>query len=837
MRSGYVAGLSLLFGAVSGAAAIFGTVSPVSAQSVRALTRVGLNAELAEEYDLAEDMWRQASAQNPNNADLSVSLGNTLLTQERWAEAEAVFLEGIQLASENEPAEPEALYLGLGAALRAQGQSQAAKAAFETAIQTNDQVPFGYSALGRLLRDYGELEGAADAFSAIIQLEPVAPHGSAAFWNLGKVRVTQGQLGAAEQEYRRAIALEPNRVEFHQSLATLLRSQGRTQEASQVANKILRLNNENAELLAKLEEQPLLQAYGTEDYRQQAENARALLEQYPMMVQAYLELGSSLLKLGQFVDSTEALIAATELSPDNPLAQYLLSLALADMGEEARSDSAYQTALALYPDIGQPGVFRKVSSSRYGPLRRAYVGFVQPVPAPQTLSARLSRLPSFQGNFSTRLPTASPAYLSSPSTLYRAIPLEAQLALNPDDGYAHLSLAGDLARDGKIDEATEAYQAAAQLDPSQAYVAYNNLGAMLVEQEQFDEAIAAFRSAISSAKDNVPSDPENDVAFAENIAQIYTSLGTLLRKQGLWEDALATYEETDAFADFFEAAFLQSEGLTAQAADWERQARSALISSARSSAAAGQYQPAEAAYLEALELYPDIRPMLSDELATLLFRQGNLPAANAAYTDAIRNYPDQAYQLAPGLAVVLRAQGREAEADSLIAAYPSPELVALPPIPSPTPLLPSVRRRNSSIQRGIPTARRIPTVSRRLPSLARIPTLSVTNPLQMTHIPLSAAYENFGQVRLSQGRYAHAESAFSSSLSSTPYHLGTLVNYGLSFVYQGERDRATEIFNQALNTVPDEINCYVFSAEEPAAEWQPEDYLQTGEACISLLLD
>ena len=49
MRSGYVAGLSLLFGAVSGAAAIFGTVSPVFAQSVRALTRVGLNAELAEE--------------------------------------------------------------------------------------------------------------------------------------------------------------------------------------------------------------------------------------------------------------------------------------------------------------------------------------------------------------------------------------------------------------------------------------------------------------------------------------------------------------------------------------------------------------------------------------------------------------------------------------------------------------------------------------------------------------------------------------------------------------------------------------------------------------------
>ena len=835
MRFACVASLSLWLGGITA----LGATAPASAQTIEALNRVGFDAELAEEYDLAEDMWRQIAEIDPGNANSFVYLGNALLAQEKWADAEASFREGIQLLPDSQPTEPEALYLGLGASLRAQGQFQAAKAALETAVKTNDQVPFGHRALGRLLRDYGELEAAAEAFEAIIQLEPMAPHGSEAFWDLGKVKASQGDLDAAEREYRRAIALEPDRIEFLQSLASLLLQQGRISEMSQLAGEISGLKAENMDLATELKLQPLKQKFGTEQYRTQLAEAEAVIEQYPETVDAYIKLGSAQLKLGRFVDADAALSYATTLNPDNPLAHHLRSLVLVDLGDEAAVQQAYQTAQRLYPEIAPQGTFLATSAPLAAPLS-VYVGYVPPVPPPrETLARPASALP----DFSPRSLTAIPRSLSllTPTAVPRRFSisnqpatLEEQIALNPDDGAVQMALASRLRWENKLAESAAAFQTAARLDPSLGYLANHNLGIVLFLQEKTDEAIAAFETAIDNVQaDGLADIPEESaLELANNVAETYLLLGSLLSRENRWTEALSTYREASS-----SSLIMRSERIA-----WERYLRDSLFSVARTSVAEGQYESAEAAYQEAIRDYPGDQLALLDELGSLQFAQGKLQAAEATYTAALRDYPAQGHWVHRGLEAVLRAQNRNSEADVLVAAYRppvSPSLsspIAIPPLPPLAIPSPSTARISS------PAITRPTILPPGLPSRFSTPSLRSPSPFldaiyQTSHTPLSAAYNNFGQMRFAQGRYNHAKFAFSSSLSESPHNLEATVNNALALLYQGERDDAASLFSQAVDSIPEEISCYVFPDDAPAPAWQPVDYFQTGEACLSVLID
>jgi len=87
---------------------------------------------------------------------------------------------------------------------------------------------------------------------------------------------------------------------------------------------------------------------------------------------------------------------------------------------------------------------------------------------------------------------------------------------------------------GKLEEARIHYQEAISLDPKLMYV-YNNLGNILEERGQLEEAIAVLKEG---ARLN-----SHDAVIREDVARVYYNLGVYLDRQGKAQEAIAGYRE------------------------------------------------------------------------------------------------------------------------------------------------------------------------------------------------------------------------------------------------------------------------------------------------------
>jgi tetratricopeptide (TPR) repeat protein len=136
------------------------------------------------------------------------------------------------------------------------------------------------------------------------------------------------------------------------------------------------------------------------------------------------------------------------------------------------------------------------------------------------------------------------------------------VAKRPGNVRAHYNLGRNLAQQGRLDEAAEAYRETVRLEPTH-YFAYNNLGTSLVKQDKFDEAIEAFRKSrqirpsFAEAHFNLGNcllrQRELDEAvnaFREALrydpafASAHYNLGVALQYQGRLDEAIEEYRET-----------------------------------------------------------------------------------------------------------------------------------------------------------------------------------------------------------------------------------------------------------------------------------------------------
>ena len=101
-------------------------------------------------------------------------------------------------------------------------------------------------------------------------------------------------------------------------------------------------------------------------------------------------------------------------------------------------------------------------------------------------------------------------------------------------------------------------------------------------------------------------------------------------------------------------------------------------------------------------------------------------------------------------------------------------------------------------------------------------------------MPLGRAYYNFGQNRLDEGRYGYAAFALEKSLTYSNLYADTLVAAGLALYYGGYYG-ADDFYAQAITADAESLRCYIVPPEAMDSPWQPNDYLQTGEACLPLL--
>lgn len=241
-----------------------------------------------------------------------------------------------------------------------------------------------------------------------------------------------------------------------------------------------------ADSIAKIQER-FLDAYSflragmanerTGDYPGAVRSYLRGLEVEPENVELLNALGFSLFQQGKSADAVVALEKALAVDPKHAKAHNNMALASIDIGELEMAEAHYRESLAIEP---QPAIYNDL-------------GFV------------LER----QG----MLDEATEQYRKS-------------IELDPESASAHYNLAASLARSGAFAEAERHFRAALEKKPNSQ--SHTGLGFVLWQLDRPDEAVAQLQLAIEA-------DPGNAAA--------YDQLGTILVQQGEFDEAASTYRQ------------------------------------------------------------------------------------------------------------------------------------------------------------------------------------------------------------------------------------------------------------------------------------------------------
>ena len=131
--------------------------------------------------------------------------------------------------------------------------------------------------------------------------------------------------------------------------------------------------------------------------------------------------------------------------------------------------------------------------------------------------------------------------------------------------FSNMSLA--LANAGKVDEATEAAQKAAQLNPAMGGQGFYNLGAILTNRGKTKEAVEAFKKAIDIDPMNAKAYYQLGIAYfgqTDTIPLAVPALESFLKLQPTGPDADAAKQLIDAAKAQSPAAFKSDRALEAE---------------------------------------------------------------------------------------------------------------------------------------------------------------------------------------------------------------------------------------------------------------------------------
>jgi tetratricopeptide (TPR) repeat protein len=201
-------------------------------------------------YSEAEEQYKRAARQDPNDARAHAGLGNVYLDQNRFAEAVAAYQQAIKVRPDYvaaymplgyslvrlnnfreaietykrslqlDPGNPE-IYNNLGFAYNHDEQYNEAVAACQQAIQllgeqdraykqglqNRDEVRgYAYKNLGNA---YSGLQQYKKAVEALRQATLIDPNSAAAYFNLGLAHYNAGQNAKAVEAYKQVIKLKP----------------------------------------------------------------------------------------------------------------------------------------------------------------------------------------------------------------------------------------------------------------------------------------------------------------------------------------------------------------------------------------------------------------------------------------------------------------------------------------------------------------------------------------------------------------------------------------------------------------------------------------------------
>ena len=338
----------------------------------------------------------------------------------------------------------------------------------EALAKENPQSALVHAALGKAyLRKYQQtretkwVESAEKACRAAASLAPNLPD---VHVTLGAVQLATGRADDAAREFRAALALQPNSSEATRGLAQADEALGRLGDAEK-------------------------------EYRR-------AIELEPLSWEGYNRLGVFDFNHGRYADAAGMFRRVTEITPDNVRGFYSLGAVYHEMGDLARAETAYKKSIALKPN-----------SAALSNLGTLYYDRAQYRESADTFEKAVALAPS-DSVLWTNLGDAyrwAPGLRARAGAAYRkAIDLaRAELAINPKDAAACVTLALGFAKTGNAAEAKTQIERALAIDPRDVNTFYE---AAIVASAGGDSAAAIdwIRRAAEAgySRDRIEREPE-----------------------------------------------------------------------------------------------------------------------------------------------------------------------------------------------------------------------------------------------------------------------------------------------------------------------------------------
>ncbi|MCG5076238.1 tetratricopeptide repeat protein [Paraburkholderia tagetis] len=188
------------------------------------LLKRGIDRLNAEQYALAESLFREILAQDPRHVDAWHQLGVALARQTHYAQGEQAIRKALSMG------ESGALQRDLAWTLLWQGRDHEAIEAYFAAINLGVREARMFNNVGNLLKKHHDVTHAEAAYRAAIEIDPAYAF---AHGNLAVLQQEAGQYEAAEASLKRALELEPKSAHFWQCYGGLLERLNRPEEADE----------------------------------------------------------------------------------------------------------------------------------------------------------------------------------------------------------------------------------------------------------------------------------------------------------------------------------------------------------------------------------------------------------------------------------------------------------------------------------------------------------------------------------------------------------------------------------------------------------------------------
>ena len=416
------------------------------------------------QWQEAQAAYEQALTLQPDSAEVHANLGTLAAHQHQWSEA----LRYLKLAIALKP-ELSQLKQNLEQLWSQIEQSDAALQTFLNQPQQFDAID--HQKLGDRLLKREQVDTALQCYENAIAIDPAL---ATAFWNLSMAQNQLGNQEAMLDAYFRALSLQP-------SWAT-------AEEHCKLGNHFLQ----------------------QEQWEQAIACYERAIEQDARLADAHFGLGMVLQKQGKLEGAIEAYKQAIELQPEAWLTHHNLGCVFLEQKQWSQAVEAYKRAIVLNPDYFW---------------------------SHQNLGDVLMRLEQWQ----------------EAVTAYRRA-----IELNPDFHWSHYNLGEALAKLKQWDGAIEAYRCATKLEPDLPLI-QGKLGRVLHRRMATDkeELLNCCEQLIRSDPSNVEI-YHQVLEVRPSDAELYFKLGHVLREQGKPNEALiffniAVQQQPDALEDALQA--------------------------------------------------------------------------------------------------------------------------------------------------------------------------------------------------------------------------------------------------------------------------------------------